>query len=605
MSDTPPPSRALRWGALGIGLALVAVLAPVLVDPTARVVGSSSVDGFGTQWFFWFAGEVLAGRQPAGVTDLLFFPWGKDVYAHTGGNLVDAWLATPLRLALGPALGFDAWVAVVLLTNAWAGARLAAAFGAPPGWRWTAGIALILNPYVLGELDLGRVTQAWLAPAGFALAGLVTMRTAREAALAGLSLALTALVYWYYGLLLATVAVLLAGWRLLLGPARPNALGTNALAALVAVLVALPFAVPMLTALDAGTVPGLLAIDGTGALAPLALRTVEGDAQGVYVIAPLLGAAGSLLEEGGLRFNAGIPALFRVHLAVAALGLGVLLASGGVSGAARRWGWVAGALLLALVVASGPVFVLGDRLIPNRTWIALVTELDVLRRWWWPGRAVFLFHLLVAGLVPVLLHALPRRLGIPAGGVLLLVVVGLLRREALLPLSAWDATVPPSLRCLAAAPPGAVIDVPLLVDQKNLWFQTVHEKPLLGGMLLKKAAFVPEQFTELRATDPLLAAIERIGDRQYTRETTPAAPEARKALAAYGYQYVVARIDAFWRPRADDDGTVTLVSEWSRPRRQLLALLGAPAFEDHALAIWTLDGTPLACGPDGGGRDGR
>ncbi|MDP2306825.1 MAG: hypothetical protein Q8P18_12450 [Pseudomonadota bacterium] len=589
-----------RGGLLAIGLAVVAVLGPVLLHPGTRVVGSPSVDGFGTQWFFWFASEVLSGRQPAGVTDLLFHPWGKDLYAHTGGNLVDAWLAAPLRAVLGPVAGFDAWVVVVLLTNAWAGLRLAAAFGAPRRWRWAAGLALVLNPYVLAEIDLGRVTQAWLAPAGLALAGLVAMRSVRGAALAGLALGLSGLAYWYYGLLLGAIAVLQGVWALVAGPERTRAFGLFAVAAAVALLVTLPFAAPMVRALGGGEVPGLLALDGTGPLAPLALRTVEGDEQGLYVIAPLLGAAGSLLEDGGLRFSRGLPAYFWVHLLAGLLGLGVLLARGGV----RRWGWVVGAWIVAVLVASGPAIVLGDHLVPNRPWIALVTAVDVLRRWWWPGRAVFLLHLLVAGLLPVLLSALPRVLRIPTGAGILLVALALLRRDALAPVASWDATVPPALRCLAAAPPGAVIDLPLLVDQKNLWFQTVHHKPLLGGMLLKKTAFAPAEFTRLRAEDPLLQALEAIGDRHYTRDMEPATPEVRAALASHGYRYVVARIDAFRRPRTAADGEVVWVSEWSRPRRQLLALLGAPAAEDDTLGIWMLDGGALPCGPDGGRTDG-
>lgn len=607
MSDGPSAEegRAPLIGRVTILLALLAVLGHALLHPTTRVVGSPTVDGFGTQWFFWFAGEVLAGRQPAGATDLLFHPWGKDLYAHTGGNLVDAWLATPLRALFGPVAGFDAWVAVVLLTNAWAGSRLAAAVGAPRAWAWTGGLALVLNPYVLGEIDLGRVTQAWLAPAGLALAGLITMRNARDAALAGLALGVTALVYWYYGLLLAAVAVLHGAWALLAGPARVRALGLHAAAAVAALLVTLPFAAPMVTALGAGEVPGLLALDGTGPLAPLALRTVEGDVQGLYVVAPLLGAAGSLLDDGtgseGLRFNAGLPALFAVHLIAGLLGGGLLLARGGV----RRWGWIVGAGALAILVASGPAVVLGGHLVPNRPWIALVAAVDVLRRWWWPGRAVFVLHLLVAALLPVLLTALPRGARLVGGAGLLLVVLGLLRRDALVPLATWDAAVPGALACLAAAPPGAVIDLPLLVDQKNLWFQTVHQKPLLGGMLLKKTAFAPPAFTALRADDPLLRSLEAVGNREYTRELEPATPEARAALGAHGYRYVLARIDAFRRTRTGADGEATWISEWSRPRRQLLALLGPPAIEDEALAIWTLSGAALPCAPDGEDRDGR
>ncbi|MFN7147045.1 MAG: hypothetical protein ACK4YP_24970, partial [Myxococcota bacterium] len=142
---------------------------------------------------------------------------------------------------------------------------------------------------------------------------------------------------------------------------------------------------------------------------------------------------------------------------------------------------------------------------------------------------------------------------------------------------------------------GAVIDVPLLVDQKNLWFQTVHGKPILGGMLLKKAAFAPPAFTALRDGDPLVRTLEAIGEHQPLRDVAPATEAERAALGDLGYRYVLARVDAFARPR-NVGGAVEWVSEWSRPRRQLLALLGAPAAEDAALAVWTLDGGAIDCG---------
>jgi hypothetical protein len=239
----------------------------------------------------------------------------------------------------------------------------------------------------------------------------------------------------------------------------------------------------------------------------------------------------------------------------------------------------------------------GEHLVANRLWIALVAEVDALRRWWWPGRGVFLAHLLLAPLVPLALGAVRHRgARLVAGVALLGAVVAPLRREALLPMASWDAAVPPSLACLAGAAPGAVVDVPLLVDQKNLWFQTVHRHPILGGMLLKKPAFAPAEFTSFRAEEPLLVALDAVGAKAYTRDLAPATEAERAALVAKGYRYVAARIDAFARTRGERDGTSTRVSEWSRPRRQLLALLGPPAFEDGALAIWTLDGSPLRCG---------
>ena len=75
---------------VAVGLACVLlVVAPALLHPTGDALGLRYVDGYGTYWWFWYLGEVLAGRQDLVHTDLLFHPWGKEVFAHTGGNLLD------------------------------------------------------------------------------------------------------------------------------------------------------------------------------------------------------------------------------------------------------------------------------------------------------------------------------------------------------------------------------------------------------------------------------------------------------------------------------------------------------------------------------------
>ncbi len=601
MAETPVRMSRLRgWlGVVAVGGAMAAAVGPM--NPLRSVLGSPTVDAFGTQWFYWFAAEVGHGRRSAGFTDLLFFPWGKDLFAHTGGNLLDAFLAVPLRALFGPVLGFNLWIFGVLASNAWAGARLAGAFGVAAGRRWPAAVLLVLNPYVLGELDFGRPTQAWLAPSALCLATLIGMETAGVAVLAGAWMALAAYGYWYYGLVLGGVALLHGGWRVVCGPRRGRAFALHALAAGVTLAGVLPVAHPLMDAVQSGEVPGLLSLDGVGVLAPLALRTVEGDAQGLYVLAPLAATTGSLLDEsplldgGGLRFVPGVGAVSTAHFGLFVLGIVGLLGREANGGGWRRWGWLLPALIGALLVASGPAIVIGERLTPNRLYLAAIAHVDVLRRWWWPGRAVLVVHLLVAP-AAALLFAQPTstRMGWlrwTLAVVLCVGLVGALRQDRLLPIGHWDAEIPPTLTCLARAPAGALIDLPLLVDQRNLWFQTVHEKPILGGMLLKKSTFVPNEVAALRVGNTLLRDLLTLGERQYTHDAGPADPAARAALLDLGYRYVLARVDAFQHPRG---GAPEGVSDWSRARRLLMGVLGPPVAEDSALALWTLDGAP-AC----------
>ena len=292
-------------------------LAPVLTAPWRWMAGTAHVDAHGTAWFYAFTARALREGSSLAGSELLFFPWGKEVWRHTGGNLVDAALAAPLTTLLGPVAGYGAWVGCVLAANAWGGLRMADALGAPRAWRWTAALAMAWNPYALMELGQGRATQALLVFAALACAALWRLGGEsgvatgwRDAAACGAWLALTGLTYWFHGLVLGVCAVVYGCVRVATGADRAAVAGRLAVAALVCAAGVAPFVGPMLRSVGAGEVPGLLALDGTSPLAPLALRTVEGDAEGLWIVAPGRGfASGALSDDGGLRFVEGAKGL--------------------------------------------------------------------------------------------------------------------------------------------------------------------------------------------------------------------------------------------------------------------------------------------------------
>jgi hypothetical protein len=219
-----------------------------------------------------------------------------------------------------------------------------------------------------------------------------------------------------------------------------------------------------------------------------------------------------------------------------------------------------------------------------------MTHVDLLRRWWWPGRAVFAAQLAFAALLPL---AVRGRWWLAAAWVV--GAVWQLHASDLFPLGRWDASTGKALACLASAPAGAVIDVPWAKDQKNLWLQTAHHKPLLSGMLVKKAEFGAEPVLALRDGNTLLRNLIALGDHAWTIDLD-FPDEDRARLLELGYRYVLARADAFQRPDTARDGTVRWVSEWSRPRRLIEKMLGAPpVIEDEQAAVWTLDGSAVDC----------
>ena len=558
-------------------------MSAVLADPFRYFPGAAYVDGYGTTWYYWFVEQVLAGKQSLGHSDRLFFPWGKDIYLHTGGNLLDAALIQPLRWLFGPVLSYNLWIVLVFLTNAWGATRVAAALGVPAAQRWPAMVLVTLSPFVLQEVEQGRPTQAMLLFPALTLASLLDLSRWRDAVIAGLGLALSALTYWYAGLVLAALAVPLGLLRAIsLGPVGLLRL---VLAGGLALGLCLPVAFPMLQALEIGEVPGLLAMDGTGPLAPLAFRTEEGDAEGVFVLS-LSGIGGSLFDVPTLSFRATSPLILPAQAAVVLVTL--------LLGRWRGLGWLLGGLL----IATGPAWVIGSEILPNPVYLAVMSATDILRRWWWPARAVFVPTLVIAGLGAVAWAFRPTW----AQGRLVSVLLGLglvgsmlpsLHRASLIPFARWDGAGSPVLDCLARAPEGGLIDLPLVGGQENLYFQTLHQQPLLGGMLMKKPTFGPPELQALRSDNRFLAALIEAGDRQFTREPVLDEP-GRLALLGLGYRYVLVRLAAYERI-IEDRGRQERDSDWPRVRRSLHPFLGEPQAEDAIFAAYTLDDSPLDC----------
>jgi hypothetical protein len=459
----------------------------------------------------------------------------------------------------------------------------------------------------------------------------------------------------------------------------------------------------MLQSLDAGTVPGLLTMDGSGLIAPLALRSAEGDELGMYVLSLWDGTAGSLLGEGELGYFPSHPILSGWWWAALPLGLALLYRSPDykkTSGGLLVWS------LFCLGVASGPALIAGTPQLPNNLYLGLLEALPLMRRWWWPGRAVAAFWPLLGALVPLLMWGLPvavvaagdpkpkpawnwryqvrlkrgegepeliaadattRRLltgpvetpevgrsepeptlldssGEPVSGsagetkagnqpspspeetpphpdahggahppvagrlsrylwlrpylmgtVLLFSTLLLLRQEGLLPVGRWDGRAGPVLACLKAAPAGAVIDLPYVMQQENLYFQTIHQKPLLGGMLVTKAAFAPPQIAALKQNSPLLRALVAVGERNYTG-VAPVLAGDRQQLLDLGYRYILVQQAGFQRPTEGNRGEVAWTSDWPRARRMFVEILGSePGKEDERFALWSLDGSDLGC----------
>lgn len=583
----PLPERLARLAPWLLTAALLAwVCGPALLSPASEHLGTEFIDTHGTLWFFWWVDHALRTGEPLMESRWLFHPWGKDLYAHTGGNVLDGILALPLRRLLGPVAGYNAWCLTVLLGNMVATAALARGLGAGRRGLWLAACLGLLHPFALRELALGRPTQALLAFLVGFMACLCGPPSWRRGVVGGLCLGLAGLSYWYYGLLGGLLGLSAAAWRLLVGPRSLAELVRLGLAGGLGLALVLPAAWPMLQGLEAGEVPGLLALGPEGGpLGRLLLLTVEGDSQGLTVMTAA-GWGGLIMGVDELTVETGAPFLLLGTLLGAAV---ALRASGSQRLLAVTW------CVLLYLVATGPAFVLGETLWPNPAYQLLVENLDVVRRWWWPARAAGPLVAVLAALAGLGLTVLPERWRWPAAGALALGAIVQLGLQGGAPLGSWSAEVGPGIRCLADEE-GAVIELPWEGGQRPLYHQSVHERPQLNGMLITKEAFVPPELRELFATNGLLQHLRALGGRLEMRHLETVDPGERDALLDLGYRFVVFRLETFERLRTTARSQ-RVVSDWSRVRRLLRPGLGEPAHEDEHVAIYRLDGGSLDCDP--------
>jgi hypothetical protein len=575
-----------------VGLALLlAVFGPGLHQWTEVFLGRQYVDAWGTQWFYWFVGFQLRHLHGFGWTDLFFYPWGKDVYLHTGGNVLDAILAIPIRWVFGAVAGYNLWVVFVLFLNFVGMKALAERMGADAHSARLAGVFFAFNPYALNEINGGRPTQVVLSFLLLYTLDLVKTGESRSwwaPVRAGIWLAVTALTYWFYAFFGGLGAIGIVIWRFISprpGDTRVHMILRHAFIAVVALLIAGPFAYPMMSAKD---VPGMLDVSKwtDGNWMP---TTNEGVSVGMYVFDPLSRMSGFWVPKGdGRIFLQEYVNMLLVQVALAVVG---------IVAAPRKWRGAGIALLVtSLIVAFGPTIQLGVD-IPNYVYVTMVRSVSFLRRLWWPSRALVITHVAIGVCTAWTFAWLGRRPWVQSLAVVAVLGAWLyeLRDAGLLPMPVWTAHVPEGFRCLASGPPGAIIELPYAYDQSHLYYQTIHERALLGGMVEDNPLFSPPEQIRFRADNTFVkvmmdAAVEESPDTDYKVAD-------RLAVKAMGYRFVILNKAAYRAPELEAGSRVNVSREGRlrTVRRNLSDLLGPAVFEDDEATVYAPFGDPTPC----------
>jgi hypothetical protein len=577
-----------------------AVFGPSLPLLHDHLLGVEYVDHYGTQWFYWFVEHQLETGQGMGHTDLYFHPWGKDIFLHTGVNVLDGYLALPFRRILGPTLGYNLFVLLGLSSAGLAFWFLAREFTED---RWIAllsSVLFALSPFVLFELVEGRPTQAVLTlPVLFLL--FVFRSGSRPGllapVLAGLFLALTGYQYWFYAFFGGMVCAAHGLHRIWRPPedsgGRWRQLGRHALIAAVALVITAPVGVPLVTlAAEAGNVPGLLDVDRWGLFASPPI-TAEDQTIGLFLWQPLRRFAGFYVIEAGPQER-----LLSQAILVPLCSFVALAALIWRPGKLPRGALVA-MILMAGLLAMGPIFIVHKTVLPNPVFLVLVKSIGFLKRLWWPARAASYLAILL-GLAVVALLAWAKARGprfqlVVASGLTIGWGVELIQSDVL-PYPAWNDAIPAGYRCLAHGPPGAIMELPYSWTQAHLYYQTAHARPIMGGMLENNPVFTPAEFTELCDEN---AFVSELFAAAKLNRVDPQWPEAdAQAIHDLGYRYVVAQKDAFFHDgRAPGMVDNVMRLRMRNLRKTLRKTLGKPVYEDARVAIYSPWGAPPPCGP--------
>jgi hypothetical protein len=527
LRDTEPERIGLRphlFALLGyLALALVVTYPAVLHFATA-VPGDLVADRDQNLWNLWWLKEALGHGANPFHTNLLYFPYGADLYYHT--------LAVPLgliglvpQLLFGLPAAYNSVLIIAFTLSGYGAFRLALLYAGrrtkDEGRRVTnvqlfaafvGGVVFAFTPYTLdalkGQLEVLSLqwmplyAEMWIRAMRGTDGGRWTVDSGQwwvYALLAGLFLALAAYSSLYYAVYLAVFTLAHIAYKLGVGW-RNNAAGRSSVVGRRSSVVAVTVTVGLVTLLL--TLPLLVGLVADRSDPRLA---VEADPQHRLAhSADLLSffapphdhiIFGTWQDQPGVNEP---PIHDYVGLGYVALALAII---GSVVGWRRQGSgtrfW-AGLGLLALVLAMGPELQVGRNLTGIPLPFALLDKLPGIDAIAKPERFVVLARLcmgvLAAGGAVWLLERVWRvrhRQGRRASLAFTLILALLLVELPIHPRYMGPYSIPQGFEALAQQPPGGLMELPFATQQvdvigQRMLYQTVHGKPIMAGYLSRR-----------------------------------------------------------------------------------------------------------------------
>ncbi len=565
-SQTTPPSVFAAIAALAL---CVVVTWPVVLYPTELLMGHPGNDNWNHVWGYWWVAEAVTdGRWPQ-WTELLSYPEGGTLYFI---DTVQALLATPIHMLVGPAMAYNVMVMFGFALSAWGAWLLVYRV---TGDAICSGIAMVIygaSPHLLGQAYNGiseTVCAGWLPIALWSLLHFLDRPNWRRACGLGAAMAATMMTSWYYGLFAVIATVVILGWRALRQPwIQPwiRSLVRLTGATMVGLLLVGPLLALFRSSLDAPD--ALVTRDPEFVAASLLYHNIT---DVIAFFEPTKVPSPDLLALYGEEL---VIVIYIGWVGLSLLAYALL--------ATRRhrefgpWIWLG---VFFFIFSLGPylnmfggMVEIDGRRIPL-PFLPLFDALPLFSRISHPFRFVVGVSLAVSliaahGLRHMTRHAgRTTRMGVVTALSILALVEIRYASPATLPVPVSDAVIPKAYTEMAADPePGAVLDLPMAVPNLEravyVWYQTEHERPVPWGLNDP----MPEALLKNRLTATLIRF-----EAHRSTSLPPGLPEldlviGSRALARQGYRYLVLHEKLYPRYKLEQVEAV-LTGLFGAPRR--------------------------------------
>ena len=503
----------------------------IMTWPVARQLGTHIPGRDGDAWihlwtYRWVRDALISGQNLYN-TDLLFYPNGTSLYSHNIAWVnIAIWL--PLQAIFGEGVAYSLLFLGILVFNGFAAYLLIRELTKSASAAFFGGLIVAFWPYNLSHHDhLNLIFIGWVSLALLYLKRFFDGQRKGDLLLAAIFVALIGITRWQ----LLVLGGFLIGPYLLYRIIRdklyqtPRIIGWLVAAAVLAGLIMLPLALPIIKATLSGEVPSELILEETPYSSDLVSYLVPSKYH------PLWGDA-----------VADIYSRFPVQSTVPFIGYTVLLLV--IVGITGKWPktrfWLLAAIIY-IVLALGPRLNVNGQLLGVPMPYSLIDDFFFMRFVRRPNRYNVILSLPIAILASYGILYLQQRLGLrkQLATLVVSVIVFLILGEYIVNYRTFSLEIPAWYTELAQQPEEfGVLDIPMNPGQRPyktyMHYQSAHDKPLVQGHISR----IPPQATSF-ISDNLLLRKVRYEEMQVLAGEIVSVSEQLRLLADANIRYLI------------------------------------------------------------------